>query len=220
MPIPILTTFVRRGSFVLVVPTAIVLGGCCTEPSEPCIGWAHVGETYTVEVVERVDPALLGYVSSNGEEPGSCGTGVDLAPDATFELDAAGRLDPEHHDECFQDCFRIEARARIAGIDFMPHERPVFHILGSTDLRSEGRADLGSCSVTYQLGVDALTDEQRASGRFATDHVFFRGYSGSVLGDCLGPDAEPEALVDGLACGDVWVVRIRDAQGDEVTRDL
>ena len=186
----------------------------CEEPDRPCIEWVELGETYQVELVQHFDPNS--YPPGFGATPTgfrSCGADLDVWTGDTVALTAAERR-VLHRSGC-PICYSVRAMTNFAAIE----EADLLEFwLGQSEFFSQGIAEVREdCVGRYTLGVARVTDESQASGRSATDYVFFRGFDGVQQPACLVDETAVAAGHSG--CWDAWAVRIRDS-GRLITRDL
>lgn len=219
---------VKRGllhTFGIAVLALGVWPSCvCEEAEEPCLDWVELGDTYTVELVQRIDFGLLNAGSIRGPDP-SCGVGFDLSVGDTIKVKATTKRTYQQSG-CGPDCYEVNASVEIPGVEIADTKgRQSPQIIGNQFFRQEGHATLGGgCHGDYQIGIESIDsvpkDPTPPSGFVATDHLLYRGFLAYALDPCVVDGSVLPDLARGGVCSDAWAVRIRDVSGRVVTRDF
>jgi hypothetical protein len=205
---------------------AAIASGCCEEPTRPCLPWAVQGETYSVELVQHFETHTddfeqpLPYERYRLPEH-TCGDGLDIGVGSTLQMRAAEKVTEDDRQACVGGCYYLRADAKIDG---------VVRNAGSGASRGVGPYDFsdqfeamigGACTGVYTIGIATVEPSfiAEADQPALTDHVLFRELIG-VRPDIAACDAPGSELAKEGSCWDTWFVRIRDASGKLITKDL
>lgn len=201
-----------------------LLGSCGCEREKPCIEWAKLDETFSVELVQHLeltredDPLPQGYLLP----PRTCGPALDIVEGDVFMLTPTAKVDWSRDHQCAGGCYWSAARASLQNVDTIAERRQepgisAPHLVSQADVRiGESCAGYHALHIT---GLDRFFLE-RSDVYFQTDHILVRRFrtndsecptEGSQIYDASG---------DRGSCWDAWAVRIRDSSGRLVTRDL
>jgi hypothetical protein len=202
-----------------------LLAPACCEVKGPCIPWAKVGETYQVELVQRLvnahpgDPNSLDPFAGYRSADYTCGRGLDLDVGFVIQMRAARSRDVG--ETC--SCSDLEARASVSMIQWT-ERGSVGQWVGTPEFLDQGHVVIGdSCKGVYSIGVSPVSSAfiQRSDEWIATDYVLFRTLS--IPGDiesCLVQGSALSAAPANHSCWDAWAVRVKDSAGHVLTRDI
>jgi hypothetical protein len=202
-------------SAILVVLLPLAEVGCGCHADDPCLGWARVGATYSVELATRLDPAL---VTASGARPfpawyayPSCGNAFDLSDGQRVSLTASARR--EAQEEC-AECYWLQGRVTSVPMVTLADGSPMN--MGIPYFEAAHHATIGtSCSGSWTFGVSLLLGgfADAYSGAGKTNLVAYRFFSPADPGSCAaagGPSAP--------TCLDSWFTRVRDQNGQVVAQ--
>lgn len=188
---------------------------CGCERDRPCLEWVRLGETYGVELVQHLEEGP--YPMGDSVPP--CGTHLELDVGDVAPIRAAGRSDRSRDDQCGLGCSYVTMQPMIEGVTIL-RERTEGGAVGSLRFFMGAEVRIGDqCTGSYEMSLDVVSEYfLRTSGaHLATDHVLFREFIPSGPGCPLDP---LELAERSGRCWDTWAVRIRDASGRLVSRDL
>jgi hypothetical protein len=138
------------------VGVALLLSSCC-KVKGPCLPWVHVGETYSVKLVQHFEirPAddanslypYLGIRTANY----SCGQGLDLDVGSTVKIAALGEDKVQESNVC--SCYNVVARVDVDGVKTVKDSRTGLAI-GAWYLADQKEVVLANgCSAIYSIGI-------------------------------------------------------------------
>jgi hypothetical protein len=215
-----LLTRLRAGSCALVVAFGLLCAqACCEELKEPCLPWLKARETYRIELVQRFEyigePVPYGKFRTL-DRP--CGQQFDLDVGSTIHMSVGEKVRGDGLQPC-GGCYYRRALTEIPGIDRVRDIPDGVRQIGNFDFSEQFAAVVGECSVTYTIGITAVSPRFIAeSGQFvATDHMLYREL---IMGDPEACTAAGLEVNETRQCWDSWAVRVWDSEGVLITKDL
>ncbi len=189
--------------------------GCGCHADDPCLRWASVGTTYSVELATRLDPMLVRAAGSNPfagwvNYP-SCGAMFDLTDAQQVKFTATGRRDS--NDEC-ADCYWLWGRVEGISNGTLATTSPA--MMGQPLFEATHQATIGmSCSGKWIFGVSSFLGgfSDAYSGPGKTAVAAYRFFSPTDPTSCAaagGPSAP--------TCLDTWFARVLDQSGQVVAQ--
>ena len=186
-----------------------ILCGC--PPSNPgqCLEWVDVGETYDVELVRRLDGNLWPLPHPEFRaSAGPCLEGLGLAAGDVLSFEAIDT----YYDEQYS-CFDVRAGVDIPGVTPVggasTAARPLDFSMNVSAVVNE------TCGAQYHVGLVPVSEGYLSRpGRIPSDHMLIRTVI--TAGRC---ELDGETI-GSTECQDYWAVRIRDADGRLVSRDI
>ena len=208
--------------------------GCnssCPREDRPCLDWAHLDETYTIELVQHFGPEFFDDTAPPFVKvplrPRTCGDSFDLMTGSVITMRGVSKVEPQAHDGECVSCYFVSAMPTLPVSSFSIRDR-AWHNWGSLHFAAQGHAVVrDGCTGDYTIGIVPVwgfhvrTSDRRPPGETAlTDHVLFREFAPDrgLSSACLVPGSQ---LVESVGvCVDSWAIRVRDSIGNLVTRDL
>jgi hypothetical protein len=191
--------------------------GCSQDPDEPCFKWLHIGDTYSIRVLdhftlENPGPNTVFPYEGYAANEKSCGNDFDFQSGDEFEMTAAGRAEDLRGNS---GCFPV--RAQISEFPHEPGEAEVRGIYGPgtaffSDALVINRSQ--TCRGTQTMGLAQVLNPfiEQSSQPVSSGWMFFRSFVPFADADQCGVVFEGSTV-----CWDSWYVEVRGPDGAPVS---
>jgi hypothetical protein len=188
--------------------------GCSEEPDEPCFKWLHIGDTYSIRVLdhftlENPGPNTVDPYEGYGENEVSCGNDFDFQSGDEFEMIAASRAEDLRGNS---GCFPV--RAQISEFPHAQGEGEVRGIYGPgtaafSDALVINRSE--TCRGTQTMGLAQVVRPfiEQSLEPVPSGWMFFRSFVPFADADQCGVQFKPPTI----KCWDSWYVEVRGPDG-------